>query len=126
MLRRWAERVGLSSSFSILDTDDQLRLLKQILEAARIDFKRWPPNALMAQIQRWKDKGYLPDQIPASETSDFANGRAEEFYAAYQARLRQLNAVDFGDLLLLTVHLLKTDAGGAGALPPRLPLYSGG
>ncbi len=110
MLRRWAERVGLTSSFSILDTDDQLRLLKQIMEAARIDFKRWPPNALMAQIQRWKDKGYLPDQIPANDTSDFANGRAEEFYAAYQARLRQLNAVDFGDLLLLTVHLLKTDA----------------
>ncbi|MBU6420348.1 MAG: UvrD-helicase domain-containing protein [Proteobacteria bacterium] len=109
MLRRWAERVGLTSSFSILDTDDQLRLLKQILEAARVDFKRWPPNALMAQIQRWKDKGFLPDQIPASESSDYANGRAEEFYAAYQARLRQLNAVDFGDLLLLTVHLLKTD-----------------
>ena len=110
MLRRFADRVGLSSSFSILDTDDQLRLLKQILEAARIDFKRWPPNALMAQIQRWKDKGFMPDQIPASETSDFANGRAAEFYAGYQARLRQLNAVDFGDLLLLIVHLLKTDA----------------
>ncbi|MDE1905939.1 MAG: UvrD-helicase domain-containing protein, partial [Rhodospirillales bacterium] len=69
MLRRFAERVGLTSSFSILDTDDQLRLLKQILEAARIDFKRWPPNALMAQIQRWKDKGFMPGQIPASESS---------------------------------------------------------
>ena len=110
MLRRFADRVGLTSSFSILDTDDQLRLLKQILEAAKIDFKRWPPNALMAQIQRWKDKGFMPNEIPASESSDFANGRAEEFYAAYQARLRQLNAVDFGDLLLLMVHLLKTDA----------------
>lgn len=110
MLRRFAERVGLTSSFSILDTDDQLRLLKQILETARVDFKRWPPNALMAQIQRWKDKGFMPGQIPAGESSDFANGRAEEFYAAYQARLRQLGAVDFGDLLLLMVHLLKTDA----------------
>lgn len=109
MLRRWAERVGLTSSFSILDTDDQLRLLKQIMEAARIDFKRWPPNALMAQIQRWKDKGFMPGQLPVAETTDFANGRAEEFYAAYQTRLRQLNAVDFGDLLLLMVHLLKTD-----------------
>ena len=109
MLRRFADRVGLTSSFSILDTDDQLRLLKQILEAAKIDFKRWPPNALMAQIQRWKDKGFMPGQIPAAESSDFANGRAEEFYAGYQARLRQLNAVDFGDLLLLMVHLLKTD-----------------
>ncbi|MDE2318988.1 MAG: UvrD-helicase domain-containing protein [Rhodospirillales bacterium] len=110
MLRRWADRVGLTSSFSILDTDDQLRLLKQILEAAKIDFKRWPPNALMAQIQRWKDKGFMPGQIPAGESSDFADGRAEEFYAGYQTRLRQLNAVDFGDLLLLMVHLLKTDA----------------
>ncbi len=110
MLRRWADRVKLTNSFSILDTDDQLRLLKQILEAARIDFKRWPPNALMAQIQRWKDKGFMPGQIPTNEASDYANGRAEEFYADYQARLRQLNAVDFGDLLLLMVHLLKTDA----------------
>lgn len=109
MLRRFAERVGLTSNFSILDADDQLRLLKQIMEPARVDFKRWPPNALMAQIQRWKDKGFLPDQIPANESSDFADGKAEAFYAAYQARLRQLNAVDFGDLLLLTVQLLKTD-----------------
>lgn len=109
MLRRFAERVGLTSGFSILDTDDQLRLLKQIMESARIDFKRWPPMALMAQIQRWKDKAYLPDQIPANEASDFADGKAESLYAAYQTRLRQLNAVDFGDLLLLMVQLFKTD-----------------
>ncbi len=67
MLRRFAERVGLTSTFSILDTDDQMRLLKQIMEAARVDIKRWPANALMAQIQRWKDKGFLPGEIPASE-----------------------------------------------------------
>jgi DNA helicase-2/ATP-dependent DNA helicase PcrA len=109
MLRRFAERVGLTSGFSILDTDDQLRLLKQVMEAARIDAKRWPPNALMAQIQRWKDKGFMPGQIPASDSTDFAGGRAEALYAAYQDRLRTLNATDFGDLLLLTVHLLKTD-----------------
>ena len=109
MLRRFADRVGLTSGFSILDSDDQLRVLKQIMESARVDFKRWPPMALMAQIQRWKDKAYLPDKIPANETSDFADGKAESFYAAYQARLRQLNAVDFGDLLLLIVHLFKTD-----------------
>ena len=109
MLRRFAERVGLTSGFSILDTDDQLRLLKQVMEAARIDAKRWPPNALMAQIQRWKDKGFLPGQIPESEASDFAGGRAEVLYRTYQDRLRALNATDFGDLLLLTVHLLKTD-----------------
>ena len=109
MLRRFADRVGLQSNFSILDTDDQLRLLKQVMEAARIDAKRWPPNALMAQIQRWKDKGFMPAEIPAAESSDFANGRAEALYAAYQERLKALNAVDFGDLLLLCVNLLKTD-----------------
>jgi len=110
MLRRYAERVGLTSGFSILDTDDQLRLLKQVMEAARIDAKRWPANALMAQIQRWKDKGFLPNEIPTAESTDFANGKAEALYRAYQDRLRALNATDFGDLLLLTVHLLKTDA----------------
>ena len=110
MLRRFADRVGLQSNFSILDSDDQLRLLKQVMETARIDAKRWPPNALMAQIQRWKDKGFMPAAIPEAETSDFANGRAEDLYAAYQERLKALNAVDFGDLLLLCVHLLKTDA----------------
>ena len=109
MLRRFADRVGLTSGFSILDTDDQLRLLKQVMEAARIDAKRWPANALMAQIQRWKDKGFLPGQIPAGDATDFADNRAEALYAAYQDRLRALNATDFGDLLLLTVHLLKTD-----------------
>ncbi|HEY1858546.1 ATP-dependent helicase [Acidocella sp.] len=110
MLRRFADRVGLQSNFSILDSDDQLRLLKQVMETARIDAKRWPPNALMAQIQRWKDKGFMPAGIPEAETSDFANGRAEALYAAYQERLKALNAVDFGDLLLLCVNLLKTDA----------------
>jgi DNA helicase-2/ATP-dependent DNA helicase PcrA len=109
MLRRFAERVGLTSGFSILDTDDQLRLLKQVMEAANLDTKRWPANALMAQIQRWKDKGFLPGHIPTAESTDFANNRAEALYRAYQDRLRALNAVDFGDLLLLCVHLLKND-----------------
>jgi DNA helicase-2/ATP-dependent DNA helicase PcrA len=109
MLRRFAERVGLTNGFSILDTDDQIRLLKQVLEGARIDAKRWPAKTLMADIQRWKDKGYLPGQVPASDSSNFAAGRAEALYSAYQDRLRALNATDFGDLLLLTVHLLKTD-----------------
>jgi len=110
MLRRFADRVGLQSNFSILDTDDQLRLLKQVMEAARVDAKRWPPNALMAQIQRWKDRGFMPGQIPADQDTDFANGRAQALYAAYQDRLKVLNATDFGDLLLLTTNLLKTDA----------------
>ncbi len=109
MLRRFAERAGLRSNFSILDTDDQLRLLKQVMEAAKIDFKRWPPPALMGIIQRWKDRGFMPDGIPAAEDNEFANGRAAALYAAYQERLKTLNATDFGDLLLLTTHLLKTD-----------------
>jgi DNA helicase-2/ATP-dependent DNA helicase PcrA len=110
MLRRFADRVGLQSNFSILDTDDQLRLLKQVMETAKVDAKRWPPNALMAQIQRWKDRGFAPGQIPADQDTDFANGRAQALYAAYQDRLKVLNATDFGDLLLLTTNLLKTDA----------------
>ena len=109
MLRRFAERAGLQSNFSILDGDDQLRLLKQVMEAAKVDVKRWPANALMAQIQRWKDKALMPGEIPASEDSEFANGRAQALYAAYQVRLKELNAADFGDLLLLTVNLLKKD-----------------
>jgi DNA helicase-2/ATP-dependent DNA helicase PcrA len=110
MLRRYADRAGLQSNFSILDSDDQLRVLKQIMEAAKVDFKRWPPNALMGQIQRWKDRGFLPAEIPADQDSDFANGRARALYAAYQDRLKTLNATDFGDLLLLTVNLLKHDS----------------
>jgi DNA helicase-2/ATP-dependent DNA helicase PcrA len=109
MLRRFAERVGLHSNFSILDSDDQLRLLKQVMEAARVDAKRWPPKALMTQIQRWKDRGLMPGEIPAEQDTDFASGQATALYAAYQDRLKVLNAADFGDLLLLTTHLLKTD-----------------
>jgi len=108
MLRRHAAQVGLSGNFTILDTDDQLRLLKQVMEAERIDAKRWAPQALMGAIQRWKDRGLTPDRITPAEDIDFANGRARPLYAAYQARLRALNAADFGDLLLHTTELLRT------------------
>ena len=107
LLRRHAERVGLRSSFTILDTDDQLRLLKQVMEAAGIDQKRWPPQGLMAVIQRWKDRGLTPEGITPAEDIDFAPGRARSLYADYQARLLSLNACDFGDLLLHTVTLLQ-------------------
>jgi DNA helicase-2/ATP-dependent DNA helicase PcrA len=108
MLRRHAAQVGLSGNFTILDTDDQLRLLKQVMEAERIDTKRWAPPALMAVIQRWKDRGLTPDRITPSEDTDFAAGRARALYAAYQGRLRALNAADFGDLLLHMAELLRT------------------
>ncbi|MBV9735757.1 MAG: UvrD-helicase domain-containing protein [Acidisphaera sp.] len=110
MLRRHAEHVGLTSSFSILDTDDQLRLLKQVMEAARLDTKRWAPPALMALIQRWKDRGLTPDRVTDAEDTDFAAGRSRALYAGYQERLRTLNAADFGDLLLHMTELLRTRA----------------
>ncbi|MCY4396986.1 MAG: UvrD-helicase domain-containing protein [Rhodospirillaceae bacterium] len=111
ILRRHAELVGLKSNFTILDPDDQVRLLKQQLEAADIDAKRWPPRVLHAMVERWKDKGRGPEQVSAAEAGDFAGGRAVELYAAYQDRLRTLNAVDFGDLLLhnLTVLMQHED-----------------
>ncbi len=108
MLRRHAELVGLTASFTILDTDDQLRLLKQVMEAARIDVKRWPPNALMAIVQRWKDRGLPPGRLGPADAVDFANGEAAPLYAAYQDRLRALNAADFGDLLLHMTEILRT------------------
>ncbi len=108
MLRRHAEHVGLSSNFTILDTDDQLRLLKQVMEAERIDTKRWTPAGLMGVIQRWKDRGLTPARITPNEDSDFTNGRAQALYAAYQERLRTLNAADFGDLLLHMTEILRT------------------
>ncbi|MYB14320.1 MAG: AAA family ATPase [Rhodospirillaceae bacterium] len=111
ILRRHAELVGLKSNFTILDPDDQLRLVKQELEAADLDTKRWPPRLLHWMIERWKDKGKGPEQVTAAEAGDFAGGRAAELYAAYQDRLRSLNAVDFGDLLLhnLTVLMQHED-----------------
>ncbi|NVN37283.1 ATP-dependent helicase [Komagataeibacter swingsii] len=107
MLRRHAEYVGLTSSFTILDTDDQLRLLKQVLEPYRIDTKRWPPQAIMGVIQRWKDRGLVPDAITAAEDTDFANGRCAEIYTDYQQRLKQLNACDFGDLMLHMTEIMR-------------------
>ena len=107
MLRRHAELVGLTPNFTILDTDDQLRLLKQVMEAERVDTKRWAPPALMAVIQRWKDRGLTPARVTPAEDTDFAAGRARELYAAYQARLRSLNAADFGDLLLHMTEILR-------------------
>jgi DNA helicase-2/ATP-dependent DNA helicase PcrA len=109
MLRRHAELVGLQSNFTILDTDDQLRLLKQLIVAADIDEKRWPARALAGLIDRWKNKGWVPSDIDAAESEAYANGRGGELYEAYQARLRAVNACDFGDLLLHMLTILKRD-----------------
>jgi DNA helicase-2/ATP-dependent DNA helicase PcrA len=107
MLRRHADLVGLAPNFTILDTDDQLRLLKQVMEAKRIDTKRWAPPALMAIIQRWKDRGLTPSRITPDQDSDFAANRARELYSDYQARLAAVNAADFGDLLLHMTEILR-------------------
>jgi DNA helicase-2/ATP-dependent DNA helicase PcrA len=107
MLRRHAELVGLTSNFSILDTDDQVRLLKQLLAAANIDEKRWPARQLAGQIDNWKNRGLTPPKVPAGEARSFANGKGAELYAEYQRRLKTLNAADFGDLLLECLRLFQ-------------------
>ena len=109
ILRRHAELVGLKPNFTILDTDDQLRLLKQVMEAENIDTKKWPPRGLLAVIQRWKDRGLTPDRVTAAESSEFAAGRAVELYRLYQSRLETLNGCDFGDLLLHCLTLFGKD-----------------
>ena len=106
LLRRHAELVGLKSNFTILDTDDQLRLLKQLIQAANIDDKRWPARQLAGVIDNWKNRAWTPDKVPASEASAY-NNRGTEIYDQYQTRLRELNAVDFGDLLLHMVVIFQ-------------------
>ena len=106
ILRRHAELVGLKASFTILDTDDQLRLLKQVIEAAGLDKERWPARQLAGLIDSWKNRGLAPAKVPRGEAFAFAEGKGSELYAAYQQRLKELNAADFGDLLLEVLRLL--------------------
>jgi len=111
MLRKHGEAVGLRSNFTILDSDDQMRLLKQLMEAEDIDTKKWPAQALMSVIQRWKDRGLTPDKVGKGQGTEFAEGRALALYRAYQDRLKTLNTADFGDLLLhcLTIFQEQPD-----------------
>jgi DNA helicase-2/ATP-dependent DNA helicase PcrA len=108
MLRRHAELVGLKSSFTILDDDDQLRLLKQVIEAAGIDRKRWSPRFLQSMIDGWKNRALGPDKVSVQDGWAFADGRGAELYGVYQERLKTLNACDFGDLLLHMVAIFRT------------------
>jgi ATP-dependent DNA helicase UvrD/PcrA len=107
ILRRHAEMVGLKPDFTILDVDDQIRLLKQLLEAENIDEKRWPARVLADLLDAWKNRGLLPDQVPAGEATSFAGGKGKKLYVAYQDRLKVLNAADFGDLLLESIRLFR-------------------
>ena len=105
VLRRHAELVGLKSNFTILDTDDQTRLIKQLLQAEGIDDKKWPARVLSGVIQRWKDRALTPDKVSSDDAGEFANGKAGEIYKQYQVRLAEVNAVDFGDLIMHCVTL---------------------
>ena len=107
ILRRHAELVGLRSDFTILDVDDQIRLIKQLLEAENIDEKRWPARVLAMLIDGWKNRGLAPEQVPGGEAAVFANGKGFKLYKAYQERLKILNAADFGDLLLENIRLFR-------------------
>ncbi|MGI9368461.1 MAG: ATP-dependent helicase [Ruegeria sp.] len=109
LLRRHAELANLKSNFTILDSDDQLRLLKQLVQAANIDDKRWPARMLAGIIDDWKNRALTPDKVPAADAGAF-NNKGVELYAQYQTRLRELNAVDFGDLLLHMVTIFQTHA----------------
>jgi len=106
LLRRHAELAGLKSNFTILDTDDQIRLLRQLIVAANIDEKRWPPRLLASIIDNWKNRAWTPETVPAAEAGAFDH-RGVALYAEYQARLKTLNAVDFGDLLLHMVTIFQ-------------------
>ena len=105
ILRRHAELVGLKSGFTILDTDDQIRLIKQVIESEGLDKDRWPGRQLAALIDGWKNRGLTPDKVPRGEAFAFAEGKGAALYAAYQRRLKELNAADFGDLLLEVLRL---------------------
>ena len=107
ILRRHAELVGLRPDFTILDTDDQVRLIKQLLAAENIDEKRWPARQFAGLMDGWKNRGQLPKDVGPAEAGFFANGKAEKLYADYQARLKTLNAADFGDLLLEGIRLFR-------------------
>jgi DNA helicase-2/ATP-dependent DNA helicase PcrA len=108
MLRRHAELAGLKSNFTILDADDQLRLMKQLIEAENIDEKRWPARTLASFIDDWKNRGLRPEDVPDGEAHAYANGKGRSLYRQYQERLRALNAADFGDLLLEVLTILRT------------------
>jgi DNA helicase-2/ATP-dependent DNA helicase PcrA len=107
ILRTHAELVQLKSNFTVLDVDDQVRLLKQLLAADNIDDKRWPARMLAGLIDSWKNRGLTPSQVPPGEAAVFGNGRGGKLYALYQERLKILNAADFGDLLLENIRLFR-------------------
>lgn len=110
ILRRYGGYVGLQPNFAVLDSDDQERLLKNLMQQYGVDVKKFPPKIMLDVIQHWKDRGLSPDKITGAEQSDFCEGRALDFYKLYQNKLGEMNAVDFGDLLLLPLRLFQENA----------------
>ena len=110
ILRRHAELVGLKPNFTILDTDDQVRLIKQLIQAENLDDKRWPARTFANLMDGWKNKALTPDRIPEGDARAFGDGKGRLLYQAYQERLRQLNAADFGDLLMHPIEIFKNNA----------------
>ena len=108
ILRRHAELVKLKSNFTILDTDDQLRLLKQLISFEKIDEKRWPARSLAGLIDHWKNNAWIPDKLPQTEVNKF-DGKGQKIYKLYQERLCILNSVDFGDLILFPILLMQSN-----------------
>ncbi|TAN12323.1 MAG: ATP-dependent DNA helicase, partial [Rhizobiaceae bacterium] len=107
LLRRHAELAGLKSDFTILDTDDQVRLIKQLIQAEGLDDKRWPARQFAQMIDGWKNKGLGPTEIPEGDARSFGNGKGRKLYSVYQERLKTLNACDFGDLLCHPIRIFR-------------------
>ena len=110
ILRRYGGYVGLQQNFAVLDADDQERLLKNLMQQYGVDVKKYPPKMMLDVIQHWKDRGLTPDKVTHAESSDFCEGRSLDFYKLYQQKLTEMNAVDFGDLLLLPLKLFQENA----------------
>ena len=125
LLRRHAELAGLKSSFTILDTDDQVRLLRQIIQAEGLDDKRWAPRTFAQMIDGWKNKGLGPAEIPEGDARSFANGKGRALYSAYQDRLATLNACDFGDLLMHPIRIFRAASRRAQGISPQVQIHTG-
>jgi hypothetical protein len=125
LLRRHAELAGLRSDFTIFDTDDVIRLVKQLIQAEGIDDKRWPARQFAQMIDGWKNKGLGPAEIPEGDSRGFANGKGRALYTAYQERLQTLNAVDFGDLLCLPIRMFRANPDVLKEYQKKVPLHPG-
>ena len=106
LLRKHAPAAGLTSNFTIIDTDDQVRLIKNICKAENIDIKQLAPKFILSIIDRWKNKGFYPDEVVINK-NDIFERTIRPLYKVYQQKLLDLNACDFGDLILHVVKILE-------------------